>query len=82
MQAMYSSLITIVAIMLFIITVLIVLLILYVIMRSMTSSLKTDFGIYKAMGFTSRQSRQYHACRTDRLSPVGDAGDSLPAGYV
>ena len=55
MQAMYSSLITIVAILLFIITVLIILLILYVIMRSMTSSLKTDFGIYKAMGFTSRQ---------------------------
>ena len=55
MQEMYSSLITIVAILLFIITVLIVLLILYVIMRSMTSSLKTDFGIYKAMGFTSRQ---------------------------
>ena len=55
MQTMYSSLITIVAILLFIITVLIILLILYVIMRSMTSSLKTDFGIYKAMGFTSRQ---------------------------
>ena len=55
MQAMYSSLITIVAILLFIITVLIILLILYVIMRSMTSSLKTDFGIYKAIGFTSRQ---------------------------
>lgn len=55
MQAMYSSLITIVAVLLFIITVLIILLILYVIMRSMTSSLKTDFGIYKAMGFTSRQ---------------------------
>ena len=55
MQAMYSSLITIVAILLFIITVLIILLILYVIMRSMTASLKTDFGIYKAMGFTSRQ---------------------------
>ncbi|WP_295081725.1 ABC transporter permease [Ruminococcus sp.] len=55
MQAMYSSLITIVAILLFIITVLIILLILYVIMRSMISSLKIDFGIYKAMGFTSRQ---------------------------
>ena len=52
---MYSSLITIVAALLFVITVLIILLILYVIMRSMTSSLKTDFGIYKAMGFTSRQ---------------------------
>lgn len=55
MQAIYASLITVVAILLFIITVLIILLILYVIMRSMTSSLKTDFGIYKAMGFTSRQ---------------------------
>ena len=55
MQAMYSSLVTIVAALLFVITVLIILLILYVIMRSMTSSLKTDFGIYKAMGFTSRQ---------------------------
>ncbi|MBO7474623.1 MAG: ABC transporter permease, partial [Ruminococcus sp.] len=55
MQAMYSSLITIVAIILFIVTVLIILLILYVIMRSMISSLKTDFGIYKAMGFTSKQ---------------------------
>ncbi len=52
---MYSSLITIVAIALFIITVLIILLILYVILRSMITSLKTDFGIYKAMGFTSRQ---------------------------
>ena len=55
MQMMYSSLITIVAIALFIITVLIVLLILYVIMHSMITNLKTDFGIYKAMGFTSGQ---------------------------
>ena len=55
MQMMYSSLITLVAIALFIITVLIILLILYVILRSMITNLKTDFGIYKAMGFTSRQ---------------------------
>ena len=55
MQMMYSSLITIVAIALFIITVLIILLILYVILRSMITNLKTDFGIYKAMGFTSGQ---------------------------
>lgn len=55
MRRMYSSLITIVAIALFIITVLIVLLILYVILHSMITGLKTDFGIYKAMGFTSRQ---------------------------
>lgn len=55
MQMMYSSLITIVAAVLFIITVLIVILILYVILRSMLTSLKTEFGIYKAMGFTSGQ---------------------------
>ena len=55
MQAMYASLITVVAIALFIITVLIILLILYVIMHSMITDLKTDFGIYKAMGFTSSQ---------------------------
>lgn len=55
MQMMYSSLITIVAIVLFIITVLIVVLILYVILRSMLTSMKIDFGIYKAMGFTSGQ---------------------------
>ena len=55
MQMMYSSLITVVAIALFIITVLIILLILYVILHSMITNLKTDFGIYKAMGFTSRQ---------------------------
>ena len=55
MQMMYSSLITVVAAALFIITVLIVLLILYVIMNSMLAELKTDFGIYKAMGFTSSQ---------------------------
>lgn len=55
MQMMYSSLITIVAIVLFVVTVLIVILILYVILRSMLTSMKTDFGIYKAMGFTSGQ---------------------------
>lgn len=55
MQTMYSSLITVVSVVLFIITVLIVALILYVILRSMLTSVKTDFGIYKAMGFTSGQ---------------------------
>lgn len=55
MQMMYSSLITIVVGVLFIMTVLIVVLILYVVLRSMLTSLKTEFGIYKAMGFTSGQ---------------------------
>lgn len=55
MQMMYSSLITIAAVILFVIALLITLLILYVILHSMIVSLKTDFGIYKAMGFTSNQ---------------------------
>lgn len=55
MRILYSSLITIVAIILFVVTIFIVVLILYVILRSMLTSLKTDFGIYKAMGFTSGQ---------------------------
>lgn len=55
MQMVYSSLITIVAAILFIVTILIILLILYVILQSMITNLKTDFGIYKAMGFTSKQ---------------------------
>lgn len=73
---MYSSLITIVALLLFVMTVLIILLILYVIMRSMISSLKTDFGIYKAMGFTSRQLIiQTAGC----ITPVVLAGSVLSA---
>lgn len=55
MQKIYSSLITAVAILMFIITVLIVLLVLYVIMHTMLTAMKIDFGIYKAMGFTSSQ---------------------------
>lgn len=55
MRMMYSSLITIVAGILFVMTVLIIMLILYVVLRSMLTSLKTEFGIYKAMGFTSGQ---------------------------
>lgn len=55
MQMMYSSLITIVTGVLFIMTVFIVVLILYVVLRSMLTSLKTEFGIYKAIGFTSGQ---------------------------
>lgn len=55
MQSMYSSLITIVAAFLVLIALLIILLILYCVLHSMIISLKTDFGIYKAMGFTSSQ---------------------------
>ena len=55
MQKMYASLITVVAVILFILAMLIILLILYVILRSMILSLKTEFGIYKSMGYTSNQ---------------------------
>lgn len=55
MQTMYASLITIAAVVLLIIALLIILLILYVILHSMIVSLRTDFGIYKAMGFTNNQ---------------------------
>ncbi|MCM1525218.1 MAG: ABC transporter permease [Ruminococcus sp.] len=55
MRKMYSSLITAAAVLMFIITVLIMLLILYVIMNSVLTGMKTDFGIYKAVGFTSSQ---------------------------
>lgn len=76
MQAMYTSLITIVALLLFLITVLIILLILYVIMRSMTASLKTDFGIYKAMGFTSSQLIRQ---TVGSIAPIVLAGSLLSA---
>lgn len=55
MRKMYSSLITAAAVLMFIITVLIMLLILYVIMNSVLTGMRTDFGIYKAVGFTSSQ---------------------------
>lgn len=55
MQMMYSSLITVVAVILFLVTLLIIALVLYVILHSMITGLKTDFGIYKAMGFTGGQ---------------------------
>ncbi|MCM1023165.1 MAG: ABC transporter permease [Prevotella sp.] len=55
MRKMYSSLITAAAALMFIITVLIMLLILYVIMNSVLTGMRTDFGIYKAIGFTSGQ---------------------------
>lgn len=55
MQTMYASLITIAAIILLAAALLITGLILYVILHSMIIGCKTDFGVYKALGFTGRQ---------------------------
>lgn len=55
MRKMYSSLMSAAAAVLFVITLLIIFLILYVILHSMIVSRKTEFGIYKAIGYTSRQ---------------------------
>lgn len=54
-QKMYAGIVAAVAIVLFVISVLMVLLVLYVIIGSMISRRRQEFGIYKAIGYTSRQ---------------------------
>ncbi|MCM1500283.1 MAG: ABC transporter permease, partial [Clostridium sp.] len=54
-QTMYAGIVSAVAVILFIISVLMVLLVLYVIINSMITRSKQEFGIYKAVGYTSRQ---------------------------
>lgn len=54
-QKMYAGIVSAVAAALFIISVLMVLLVLYVIIHSMISRRRQEFGIYKAIGYTSRQ---------------------------
>lgn len=52
---MYAGIVSAVTIVLFVISVLMVLLVLYVIIHSMISRSRQEFGIYKAIGYTSRQ---------------------------
>lgn len=52
---MYAGIVSAVTIVLFMISVLMVLLVLYVIIHSMISRSRQEFGIYKAIGYTSRQ---------------------------
>lgn len=54
-QKLYAGIVSGVAAALFIISVLIVLLVLYVIIHSMIGRRRQEFGIYKAIGYTSRQ---------------------------
>ena len=54
-RTMYSGIVSAVAAALFIIAVLMVLLVLYVIINSIISRSRQEFGIYKAIGYTSRQ---------------------------
>ena len=52
---MYAGIVSVVAVVLFMISVLMVLLVLYVIINSMISRRRQEFGIYKAIGYTGRQ---------------------------
>ena len=54
-QTMYAGIVSVVAAGLFVISVLMVLLVLYVIIHSMITRRRQEFGIYKAIGYTSRQ---------------------------
>ena len=54
-RAMYAGIVSVVVVVLFVVSVLMVLLVLYVIIHSMISRRRQEFGIYKAIGYTSRQ---------------------------
>lgn len=54
-RTMYAGIVSAVVVALFVISVLLVLLVLYVIIHSMISRCRQEFGIYKAIGYTSRQ---------------------------
>ncbi|MDE7133120.1 MAG: ABC transporter permease [Lachnospiraceae bacterium] len=54
-QVMYTGIVSVIVIILFVISVLMVLLVMYVIINSMISRRRQEFGIYKAIGYTNRQ---------------------------
>ena len=54
-QSMYTAIVNIVIIAVFAVTILIVLLILYVIIRSMITQRRQEYGIFKAIGYSGRQ---------------------------
>ncbi len=54
-RTMYAGIVSAVTVVLFLISVLMVLLVLYVIIHSVISRRRQEFGIYKAIGYTSRQ---------------------------
>lgn len=54
-RMMYTSIVSAIVVVLFVISVLMVLLVMYVLINSMISKRRQEFGIYKAIGYTSRQ---------------------------
>ena len=54
-KMMYMSIVSVIVVILFVISVLMVLLVMYVIINSMISRRRQEFGIYKAIGYTNRQ---------------------------
>ncbi|MCM1058526.1 MAG: ABC transporter permease [Firmicutes bacterium] len=54
-KTLYTGIVSVIVIILFVISVLMVLLVMYVIINSMISRRRQEFGIYKAIGYTNRQ---------------------------
>ncbi|MCM1183472.1 MAG: ABC transporter permease [Roseburia sp.] len=54
-RRMYAGIVSVIVIILFVISVLMVLLVMYVIINSMISRRRQEFGIYKAIGYTNGQ---------------------------
>ena len=54
-RMMYTGIVSVIVMILFVISVLMVLLVMYVIINSMISRRRQEFGIYKAIGYTNRQ---------------------------
>ncbi len=54
-QMMYAGIVSVIVVILFVISVLMVLLVMYVIINSMISRRRQEFGIYKAIGYTNGQ---------------------------
>ncbi|MCM1399522.1 MAG: ABC transporter permease [Clostridium sp.] len=72
-RTMYAGIVSVVVVALFIISVLMVLLVLYVIINSMITRRKQEFGIYKAIGYTSRQLTLMTAARFIPVVAVSSA---------
>lgn len=54
-QEMFAGLAAVIIAVIFVLTMLIVLFILYIVMKSLITQRKQEFGIYKAMGYSNRQ---------------------------
>ncbi|MCM1540931.1 MAG: ABC transporter permease [Blautia sp.] len=54
-RMMYAGIVSVIVVVLFVISVLMVLLVMYVIIHSMISRRRQEFGIYKAIGYTNGQ---------------------------